>query len=294
MRVVKVLNNSLVLALDEDGEEVILLGKGIGFKKSTGNHLRKEEVEKVFELRDKKISKNIIQLAADTDAVFFELAKSIIDYGKNRYQMKLLDHLYLSLTDHLAYAVKRIQDGIHFQNYYTLEMKKFNPNEFDVGMYALSVVKERLDVALPVDEAGNIAFHFINAQQDNPYHSQNQVISSVVQDMLNIVKYSFQVVFDEDSTSYVRCVTHMRLFVQRLLHREMISDEQNVFLFQQIIDSCPREQICVKKIAVYIQKRFQTQITTQEEMYLTLHIHQVVSASPMGERGRKKENEAGR
>lgn len=279
MRVVKVLNNSLILALDDKGEEVILLGKGIGFKKSTGSHLNKEDVEKVFELRDKKISKNIIQLAADTDAVFFELAKTIIDYGKNKYQMKLLDHLYLSLTDHLAYAVKRVREGIHFQNYYTLEMKKFNPNEFDVGRYARSVVLERLNVELPEDEAGNIAFHFINAQQDNPYNSQNQVINSVVRDMLNIVKYSFRVVFDEDSTSYVRCVTHMRLFVQRLLHKEMISDEQNMFLFQQIIESCPREQACVKKIGVYIQERFKTKITTQEEMYLTLHVHQVVSAS---------------
>lgn len=30
MRVIKVLNNSLVLALDEEGQESILMGKGIG------------------------------------------------------------------------------------------------------------------------------------------------------------------------------------------------------------------------------------------------------------------------
>ena len=33
MQVVKVLNNSLVLAVNENGEEVILMGKGIGYKK---------------------------------------------------------------------------------------------------------------------------------------------------------------------------------------------------------------------------------------------------------------------
>ena len=34
MRVIKVLNNSLVLALDNAGQESILMGKGIGFHKS--------------------------------------------------------------------------------------------------------------------------------------------------------------------------------------------------------------------------------------------------------------------
>ena len=33
MQVVKVLNNSLMLAVNENGEEVILMGKGIGYKK---------------------------------------------------------------------------------------------------------------------------------------------------------------------------------------------------------------------------------------------------------------------
>ena len=39
MQVVKVLNNSLVLAVNENGEEVILMGKGIGYKKSIGEKI---------------------------------------------------------------------------------------------------------------------------------------------------------------------------------------------------------------------------------------------------------------
>ena len=36
MRVIKVLNNSLVLALNDQGQETILMGKGIGYHKSIG------------------------------------------------------------------------------------------------------------------------------------------------------------------------------------------------------------------------------------------------------------------
>lgn len=278
MRVVKVLNNSLVLALDDDGKEVILMGKGIGFHKSTGVQIKKEEIQKVFVLREREISRNIIRLAADIDAVYFELAKSIIDYGKEKYHMQLMDHLYLSLTDHISYAVQRVREGISFQNFYTLEMRRFNPNEFDVGNHALDLIEERTGVRLPEDEAGNIAFHFINAQQDNPYNSQNQVINSVVGDIMNIIKYNFRVVFDKDSTAYSRCMTHLRLFVQRLMKREMIPDEKNQFLYEQIMEACAREKGCVEKIEVYIRERFHVTITTQEELYLMLHIHRVLDS----------------
>lgn len=39
MRVIKVLNNSLVLALNDEGQEIILMGKGIGFQKTIGYKL---------------------------------------------------------------------------------------------------------------------------------------------------------------------------------------------------------------------------------------------------------------
>ena len=75
--------------------------------------------------------------------------------------MKLLDHIYLSLTDHLAFAVRRVKEGIVVPNFYTLDMQRFNPNEFQVGRYALQQVKEQIGVELPEDEAGNIAFHVL-------------------------------------------------------------------------------------------------------------------------------------
>ena len=217
MRVIKVLNNSLVLALDNAGQESILMGKGIGFHKSIGYEFQESEIEKVFVLKDKEVSRNIIRLAAETDSVFFELAKAVIDYAIEQFDMKLMDHIYLSLTDHLSFAARRIREGIVLQNFYTLEMKKFNPQEFQVGEYAVKLMRERLDLEIPVDEAGNIAFHFINAQFNHPYNSQNLLISRTLDAVLDIVKYAFGITYNEDSTSYSRYVTHVRLFAQRLV-----------------------------------------------------------------------------
>lgn len=277
MRVIKVLNNSLVLALDNAGQESILLGKGIGFHKSIGYEFQESEIEKVFVLKDKEVSRNIIRLAAETDSVFFELAKAVIDYAIEQFDMKLMDHIYLSLTDHLSFAARRVREGIVLQNFYTLEMKKFNPQEFQVGEYAVNLMRERLELEIPADEAGNIAFHFINAQFNHPYNSQNLLISRTLDAVLDIVKYAFGITYNEDSTSYSRYVTHVRLFAQRLVSRNQLPDEKNSLLYEQIHSSCQKEFECVEKIQIYVMEQFRQKLSSQEKMYLALHIHRVLA-----------------
>lgn len=276
MRVVKVLNNSLVLALDEGGQETILMGKGIGYHKSIGYQFEEKEIEKVFVLKDREISKNIIRLAAESDSVFFELAKNIIDYGIERYQMQLMDHIYLSLTDHLAFVAKRVHDGIVLQNFYVPDMKNFNPDEFDTGRYAVRLLREQLGLPIPDDEAGNIAFHFINAQYDHPYNSQNMKINRTVEDVLDIVKYHFGLIYQEDSVAYSRYVTHVRLFAQRLVSGQLICGEEGDLFNERIAEACATELICVRKIGIYVKRNFHSTLTEQEEIYLALHIHRIL------------------
>ncbi len=276
MRVIKVLNNSLILALDDAGHEIILMGKGIGFNKAIGYQLKKDEIEKVFVMKDRETSKNVMRLASEIDSTFFELAKTIIDYAVDNYQMELMEHIYLSLTDHLSFVVKRMEKGIVLENFYLSEMKKFSPNEYQVGIFALQLINEKLKLELPVDEAGNIAFHFINAQHNNPYNANNRIITETLKDILDIVKYNFILCYDEDSIAYSRFTTHLRLFAQRLLTDCQMPEESNDLLYHQIISNCKKEYACVKKVGKYIQERFQTALTATEELYLTIHIHRVL------------------
>ena len=208
----------------------------------------------------------------------------VIDYALDTYQMGLVDHIYLALTDHLAFAAQRMKNGIQFQNFYTLDMKRFNPNEFDVGEYALKLMKEKAGVELPQDEVGNIAFHFITAQQ-RPYSGKMTLINEVVADILDIVKYNFRLIYDEDSIAYSRFVTHLRLFVQRLISDQLLPSEKQEMLYEQIISSLAVEYECVKKIEIYLHGRFKTALTNQEIMYLTIHIHRILE-----ERGESSEN----
>lgn len=126
MKVVKVLNNSVLLAVDDAGREVILMGKGLGFARKVGDELADREIEKVFVLKDRATLQNIIQLASEIDGLYVEIAKAAIDYAVDTYHMEQMEHLYLSLTDHLSFAVRRFREGKTLENFYTLDIIQYN------------------------------------------------------------------------------------------------------------------------------------------------------------------------
>ena len=50
MRIVKVLNNNVVIVKDDAGHEKVVMGKGLGFQVKAGAELDSSKVEKVFAL----------------------------------------------------------------------------------------------------------------------------------------------------------------------------------------------------------------------------------------------------
>lgn len=277
MRVVKVLNNSLIMALDEDGQEVILSGKGIGYRKAIGYELKENEIQKIFVLRERTVVRDVIRLAAEMGEEYFNLTKSVISYAVETYHMKLMDHIYLALTDHLAFTEKRLRQNVVIENFYTADLRRFNPEEYDVACYGARLFEEKFGMKLPEGEIGNIAFHFINAQQDGQFEERNREIDEVVGQILNIVRYCMKISSLEEGIAYSRMLTHLRLFVSRLLRGQMTDDDQEDALRWKILEMCPEEYACVRRIGRFIEQKYGEPITGQEELYLTIHLHQLMT-----------------
>ncbi|MDY6442095.1 PRD domain-containing protein [Enterococcus avium] len=276
MKVIKVLNNSLVLAVDDDGHEIVLMGKGIGYNKSIGYKVVDEDIQKVFVLKDRSISNSIIQLANEIDAAYFELAKTIIDYAIEKYNMSFMDYIYLSLTDHIALTVKRIKLGVTIPNLYNVVIRQFNHQEYEIGMFAVNLIKEKLSIDIPEEEIGNIAIHFINAQTNISYGNQDNKISSFVNSILSIVQYNFMIEYDVDGVAYNRFIIHLQSFSQRLIYNSIHKDDINNELYETIIDLYPEEKKCADKIGKFIFENYKIRINHQEIVYLTIHIHKVL------------------
>ncbi len=275
MKVVKVLNTSIVLARRADHKEVIAMGKGIGFKSRPGDILSESEIEKIYVVENEGMSSDMTALMKETPKEYLILADEIISYAKQILSRDLSENLYFSLTDHLHMAAKRFNDNITIQNRMFWEVQKFYPQEFLIGKQALQFIKDKLGLALPEEEAANIAFHLVNAQQTDDNMNQVMIMTSAVKDILNIIRIHYQVELDTSSINYSRFLTHLQFFVQRLLEDNMLESKDNELL-ERIVSKYPDESNCVAQINKYISARFGTSMSDEETLYLIVHISRVM------------------
>lgn len=272
MQIIKVINNNVISSEDDKGKEIVVMGKGIGFGKKAGEEIDETKIEKVFSLPDESTSQ-FMQVVKDMPYEYIRTAELVIAYARETLGYHLSKNIYVTLTDHLGYAIERKRQGIVVANELSWEMKKFYNAEFQVGLKALDIVKQELDVELPEDEAGFIAMHLVNAQMGGQMN-QSRNMPAMIKDILNIVRYTFQVELDEKSLSYERFVTHLRFFVQRVISRE--DSERNDEEFDQLIaDRFPHSYECAQKIKSYM-KKLDYEVSDVEISYLAVHIHRVI------------------
>lgn len=275
MRVVKVLNTSIVLAKRNDNKEVIAMGKGIGFRSRPGDIINENEIEKVYVVENEGMSSDMTALMRETPEEYLILADEIISYAKQVLSRDLSENLYFSLTDHLHMAAKRFKSNITIQNRMLWEVQKFYPQEFLIGKQALKFIKDKLGLDLPEEEAANIAFHLVNAQQTEQNMSQVMMMTTTVKDILNIIRIHYGIELDTSSINYSRFLTHLQFFVQRLLENTMLESKDDELL-ERISSKYPEESNCVSKINNYIGAKFERFMSNEERLYLIIHISRVM------------------
>ncbi|MBQ4815015.1 PRD domain-containing protein [Bacillus pumilus] len=275
MEIIKVLNTSVVLAKRDDGKEIIVMGKAIGFKNKPGSLIQESDIQKIYVLEDQSTSNDLAELMRDTPEEFLIMTDEIISYAKRRLSTHLNEHLYISLTDHLFMATKRFKENLTIQNRLLWEVKKFYPEEFSIGLHALELIEKHLDIQLPEEEAANIAFHLVNAQQTKDNLNQIVMMTNMVKDILNIIKMHYKIDIPTDTINYSRFLTHLQFFVQRLLENKMLETDDHD-LIDQIMRKYPEEVKCVEKIEKYIKTNVDYTISNDEKMYLIIHVNRVV------------------
>jgi len=191
---------------------------------------------------------------------------------------KLNHNIYLTLTDHINFAIERYRKGIALTNAILWEIRQFYRREYLVGEYALRLFAERLDIHFQEDEAGFIALHFVNAEYNTDIHD-TYMITDVIQKGIEIVKAEYQKALDEKSMHYERFVAHLKFFARRIFFsKEMLSDEEQAF--SDLIElKYPREYACARKIADYIEAQYDCTVTKEEIMYLAIHIRRITTDS---------------
>lgn len=277
MEVKKVINNNIVKSLDADGHEVLVMGKGIGFKKNIGDVIEDSLIEKIYTSNADLNTNKLTQLLANVRLEHLQVANEIIGFAKVSLGKKLNENIYLTLTDHIDYAIERQNSGLPVRNALLWEIKRFYNHEYLIGKEALTIISNRLDIVLPEDEAGFIALHIVNAELDLSQVSQVSEMTKVIQKIINIVKYHYKTDLDEYTLNYERFITHLKFFVQRIFSGiELDKDKDEGFLFM-LKEKYQEEYLCALKIREYIGKEFGRELQEDEMIYLTIHIRRITN-----------------
>lgn len=276
MKVIKKINNNVVFALNVNSQEIIVVGKGLGFEQipyqlsETDNR-----IQHIFVNQENSLLMNaFMDLPADVVVVtekIINMAKAVLHYDLNK-------NIIITLSDHISFAIERSKGNMIISLPFQTEISNIYHDEVTVAKVALEMIKNDLKVELPNEEVSLIALHFINAQHDLEGMKETYKLTETISAIMKIIEQHFKIILDEESLFYSRFATHLRFFVFRQKKGILFPKGSVNFLIDSISTDGQMKE-CVDKIDWYMQSEYGWICSEEEKLYLILHINSLVNSS---------------
>ncbi|WP_243291678.1 transcription antiterminator [Bacillus sp. FJAT-47783] len=268
----KVLNNNVLIAEHESFQEVVLIGKGIGFGKKRGEAISNETVEKMFVLKNEKEQEQYKMLLPFIEEEMIAVVSDVIDFISNKVGLPLNEHIHIALTDHITFAIKRLQQGMGINNPFLVETKTLYPNEFEIAKEVIDIINEKLQVNLPEGEVGFIALHIHSALTNKSLSEVNRY-SQLISQLMNIIEDSMDVKIDKESVNYMRLVRHLQHAIERVRKGEMVEEPEKITLLLK--NEYPLCYNTAWKMIKVMQQVLKKPVYDAEAVYLTMHLYRL-------------------
>ncbi len=271
LKIYKVLNNNAAIIKEEDQEKIVM-GPGIAFQKGKNDTILRNKVEKIFTIHEE--NEKFKQILETLPEEHIEVAEEIISYAEGQLSAPLSDHIHIALVDHLSFAIERIRKGFVVQNKLLNEIKALYKKEYEIGLWAIDLIKEKLDIDLPDDEAGYIALHIHTAKMDAENMQKTLKYTNIIKELIEKIECCFNQKIDENSISYQRLVTHLRYAINRLESNEAfhVMDDDMLYFIQQ---KYPESYRCAAGLADYVKTEYDLHLPESEVGYITLHVQRL-------------------
>ncbi|MCD7036105.1 transcription antiterminator [Metabacillus sp. GX 13764] len=268
----KALNNNVLIAEHEQYGEAVLIGKGIGFGKSKGDHLSQDAYEKMFVLKNEKEQEQYMKLLPHIDEDFIGLMNDIIHFISSEMNLPLNEHIHIGLTDHLAFALNRQKQGIEVKNPFLNETKSLYPKEFAIAKEVVEMIEDRFLIRLPAGEVGFIALHIHGAATNKPLSEINQY-SQLIARLTNVIEDSMKIDIDTDSVDYMRLIRHIRYTIDRVNAGEKLMEPEKIT--NLLKNEYPLCYTTAWKLVKVMQQALKKPVYEAEAVYLTMHLYRL-------------------
>lgn len=220
-RVEKVLNHNVILAIyEEDKQEYLIMGKGIGFGKKTAERITVSDDEQVYSLMDKKNEKDTTSSVKEIQPIYLEAANMLLEEAEKRIG-KVDRSVLIPLADHLDFAVRRIKEQGEISNPLVRDIQVLFHMEYKVAEKIISFLEENLKVSMSESELGYIALHIHSAIAEQNVSSSMQV-ARCVRECITLIEQEIKHSIPVTTLSYNRLMNHVRYMVLRVEQGEEI------------------------------------------------------------------------
>jgi transcriptional antiterminator len=271
----KALNNNVIIATDSSKEEVVVIGKGIGFGRKVNDFIARESVEKIFILKNEQEKEQYKMLMGHVSEKLVEFMNEVISYIQESVDRPLNERIHIALTDHIAFAIKRIKTGMAISNPFLVETKSLYPEEYKIATVVVNMIREKLNLHLPEGEIGFIALHIYSAVADQTFTEVN-MHSRFISEIVEVIEEELGMQLKRDSIHYLRFVRHLLFTIQRLKTGEMV--EEPTKLADLLKEEYPASYALAWKVMKILQNRLQMEVPEAEAVYLTMHLQRFVTS----------------
>ena len=149
MNIQKIINNNVISAVNDKNEEVVVMGRGIGFKAHAGDAIDETKIEKVFRIENETISRQFQEILENIPLEHMQLTEEIISKAKEVLKVKLNQSIYVTLTDHinLQSSVRKRAFGLRMR--YFGRSKSFTETSTRSDNMRSNCLTRRLKLILP-------------------------------------------------------------------------------------------------------------------------------------------------
>lgn len=275
MRILRVCNNNVAVVLSDDGQEMVVTGKGICFNRRNGDELDETKVEKRFLPEDKAVLNRVEELLDTVPDVYFTITEEIVEMIREQSDLELSENIYITLMDHICLSLEREKRGLVLENPFLMEIKQIYKREYGLASKARAIIERHIDVRISDSEVGSIALHIVNASMNQNFDVTMRA-PRLIATILEIIRVHFSIEFDEGSLHYERFLRHLQFFVKRVLDKREAQENGDTMLYRLSLREYPEAADCASKIALFIEMNYKAKVTDAEKGYLAYHIANVV------------------
>lgn len=270
LKIIKIFNNNSIAALSDELGDIILTGSGIGFQKKIGDLVDESRIEKTYIFKEKG-EKRIRRGINDIEPIYYEITSLLVSKATEQLNTQFYGEIFLAISDHIAFAIKRKKENIDLPNVVLSETKALYKKGYQLGLWIIKMIKEKTDIQLEEAEAGYIALHLVNFSTKNNAQNTSKIVN-FVKDVFDIIEKTMCIKLELDSIDYARLSTHLKFLAERVFCNDIENNIDTTENIRDMLKENIRLSLCINRIKKRIENKYHYLLTPDEQTYLCIHI----------------------